>query len=78
MFCARSRPTNKGNREQKPITKKLAEFHNQFILLTMMAPIFLAESVGTTTSDAMLTDENFGDGRCRGKKNTNSDLFPSS
>ena len=27
MFCARSRPTNKGNREQKPITKKLAEFH---------------------------------------------------
>ena len=35
MFCARSRPTNKGNREQKPITKKLAEFHNQFVLLTM-------------------------------------------
>ena len=26
---------NKGNREQKPITKKLAEFHNQFVLLTM-------------------------------------------
>ena len=59
---------NKGNREQKPITKKLAEFHNQFVLLTMMAPIFLAESVVTTTSDAMLTDENFGDWRCRGKK----------
>ena len=36
MFCARSRPTNKGNREQKPITKKLAEFHNQFVLLTML------------------------------------------
>ena len=35
MFCARSRPTNKGNREQKPITKKLAEFLNQFVLLTM-------------------------------------------
>ena len=26
---------NKGNREQKPMTKKLAEFHNQFVLLTM-------------------------------------------
>ena len=25
-----------GNRKQKPITKKLAEFHNQFVLLTMM------------------------------------------
>ena len=37
MFCARSRPTNKGNREQKPITKKLAEFHNQFVLLTMFS-----------------------------------------
>ena len=36
MFCARSRPTNKGNREQKTITKKLAEFHNQFVLLTMI------------------------------------------
>ena len=36
MFCARSRPTNKGNKEQKPITKKLAEFHNQFVLLTML------------------------------------------
>ena len=35
VFCARSRPTNKGSREQKPITKKLAEFHNQFVLLTM-------------------------------------------
>ena len=35
--CALSRPTNKGNREQKPITKKLAEFHNQFALLTMVA-----------------------------------------
>ena len=39
MFCARSRPTNKGNREQKPITKKLAEFHNQFVLLTMFTLI---------------------------------------
>ena len=35
MFCAWSRLTNKGNREQKPITKKLAEFHNQFVLSTM-------------------------------------------
>ena len=26
MFCARSRPTNKGNGEQKPITKKLQSF----------------------------------------------------
>ena len=33
MFCARSRPTNKEKREQKPITKKLAEFLNQFALL---------------------------------------------
>ena len=36
MFCARSRPTNEGNREQKSITKKLDEFHNQFVLLTMV------------------------------------------
>ena len=41
MFCARSRPTNKGNREQKPITKKLAEFHNQFVLLTMVRSTYL-------------------------------------
>ena len=36
MFCAQSRPTNKGNRKQKPITKKMVEFHNQFVLLTMV------------------------------------------
>ena len=36
MFCARSRPTNEGNREQKSITKKLDEFHNQFVLLAMV------------------------------------------
>ena len=36
-FVHGQRPTNKGNREQKPITKKLAEFHNQFVLLTMVS-----------------------------------------
>ena len=38
-----------------------------FIVLSKMTPaIFLVESAGTTTSDAMLTDESFGGGRCRG------------
>ena len=38
VFCARLRPTDKRDREQfKHITaKKLAEFHNQFVLLTMV------------------------------------------
>ena len=51
MFCARSRPTNKGNREQKPVTKKLAEFHNQFVLLTMVfANVIIHLSVGEKPS----------------------------
>ena len=34
--CAESIQTNKGDGEQEPITKKLAEFHNQFVLLTVV------------------------------------------
>ena len=34
-FCAgSSRPTSKRDRDQKHITKTLAEFHNQFVLVT--------------------------------------------
>ena len=45
-LCARLRPTNKGNREQKPITKKLAEFHNQFVLLTMAWSNIFSQTIG--------------------------------
>ena len=59
MFCARSRPTNKGNREQKPITKKLAEFHNQFVLLTMMEPMHYASCQATLIEKLSNHNQNF-------------------
>ena len=31
VFCAGSRPTNKSDWEKKPITKKLAEFHQKLV-----------------------------------------------
>ena len=38
MFCEHSRPTNKRNREQKYITKKLASFTTSPALSTNMEP----------------------------------------
>ena len=39
MFFAWLRPTNKGDRKQNLISKKLAEFHNQFNLRPLMIQV---------------------------------------
>ena len=52
---------NKGNREQKPITKKLAEFHNQLVLLTMFWQNLLKErQIAKTLNQSYFKPVNLG------------------